>query len=378
MVHMPQIAPHNADLALLQKQAEQAGTASVDEAVLSYGLIDLQVNGFAGVDFNRAPITADQLDLALAQLALTGVTSVLPTLITGADEHFEQTLVALEQAVNQSKLGPHMVLGYHIEGPFLSPQDGFSGAHNANHMGPARIALYERLQKAANGKIKLVTVAPEVTGVLTLIPQLVAQNICVSLGHTAANGEHVSDAASAGAMLCTHLGNGLPQQMHKTENPLFWQLAEDRLFAMFIADGIHVTKSALQTMLRAKGVERSILSTDAVSAAGAEMPTGLYTLGEAEVERDAGGTVRIPGSKYLAGSSTTMDQMVRNVMDWYGYSFADVLTMTRTNPLKVLGKLPENLNSKTEQNFVEWQRHSTGLAVKRTYVGPYKIERELS
>lgn len=338
------------------------------------GLIDLQVNGFGGLDFNRVGITADTLDLALADLARTGVTALLPTIITGPAGRMVSVLRELDEAVTASRLGPHMVAGYHIEGPFLSPEDGFSGAHDSAHMSAAKLELIDDLQENASRAIKLVTLAPEVTGAIEMIRVLTGRGIQVAIGHSNANQEQISAAVDAGVTLCTHLGNGLPRMLHKTDNTIFWQLAEDRLTAMFIADGIHVPRAALQTMLRAKGQNRTILTTDAVSAAGTSTGPGFYTLGAAEIERSQDGSVRIPGSDYLAGSSATMDQMLRDMMAWFGLTVPMLVQFMRENPLRFISDQRDTGPMGVTDSVVEWEATADGPVVRRAHIGPYTIE----
>jgi len=354
--------------------APRHSKADFSGCFVTEGLVDLQVNGFAGVDFNRPGITAEQLDFALAEMARTGVTSLLPTIITGRADIMVETLRSIDDAVSRSRLGPLMVKGYHVEGPFLSGEDGYSGAHSSEFMTAANIDLVDEIQSVASRPIRIMTVAPEVAGVIGLIQDLVARGIQVAIGHSAAKPDQIRAAIRSGATLSTHLGNGLPGKLHKTENPIFWQLAEDELTAMFIADGIHLPRAALQTMLRAKGLLRSILTTDAVAAAGLRTPPGTYTLGKTEIELSEDRSVRIPGSAYLAGSSVTMDQMVRNMVDWYDYSIPQILEMTQLNPARLLGFDVGNFATDQPVQFVEWRPSSGGLRVARTHIGKFTIE----
>ena len=195
--------------------------------LFTQGLVDIQVNGFAGVDFSNPGLTAVQMDHALAHLAASGVTCVLPTLITATETEFLSSLEALDKAVSDSDLGPLMVPGYHIEGPFLSPTDGCAGAHPASAMRPGSRQLIIDLQAVSSRPILILTVAPEQDGVLDLIPFLTKQGITCAIGHTAASRTEIKAAIAAGATLSTHLGNGLPHALNKNENPLFSQLGED-------------------------------------------------------------------------------------------------------------------------------------------------------
>ncbi|MBK4217553.1 amidohydrolase family protein [Paracoccus caeni] len=356
-------------------------TAGADLEVVDFarnfatpGLVDLQVNGFAGCDFNQPGVTRIDFDSALIAMAKTGVTASLPTVITGTPEHMVRTLESLDRACELSRLGPLMVPGYHIEGPFLSPDEGYRGAHDAGCMTSASMRLIDRLQEAAGRPILLVTVAPEVPGVIEMIGELRERGIRVAIGHSAATPDQLDAAIDAGATLSTHLGNGLPQELHKLDNPIFWQLAQDRLSAMFIADGIHVPPIALKTMLRAKGKCRSILVTDAVSAAGAQMKPGVYPFGSMKVERASDGSVRIPGSRYLAGSSAEMDRMIRSIMRWYGIDFRTVLRFAQLNPSRVLSPRWAPPKTGDKASLVEWKMTDAGPKVVRTHIGQHMIE----
>ena len=298
------------------------------------GLIDLQVNGFAGVDFNDAALTAEALDHALAAMRRTGVTTCLPTLITATEAALRARFLALDAAVAGSRLGRVMVPGYHLEGPFLNPTPGYAGCHPATAMGPGDPALLERLGAGLRKPILLLTLAPERPGAEAVIAWARRRGMVVAIGHSAALLQEVTRAADLGATLSTHLGNAQPQPIPKFDNPLMAQLAEDRLSASFIADGIHVPPHALKVMLRAKGVGWSVLVTDATAAAGA--PAGVYAFAGMAIERSADGSVRVPGASVLAGSSLTLDQAVRNVVAWGIARVEDAVRMASSNPAALL------------------------------------------
>ena len=198
------------------------------------GFFDLQVNGFAGVDFNDPRATPDDLCRALAALRATGVTRLLPTLITGAFDDFAACARRLV------RLGDDAVAGLHMEGPYIAGADGPRGAHPLAYVRAAALDDFRRRQDAAEGRIVLVTLAPEVTGALELIGYLVAQKICVAIGHTAATPAQIRAAVQAGATLSTHLGNGCAQLLPRHPNVIWEQLAADELTASFIVDGQHL------------------------------------------------------------------------------------------------------------------------------------------
>ncbi len=300
------------------------------------GLIDLQVNGYAGVDFNDAGVTADALDHALRAMLDSGVAACLPTVITAPEAVMAERLQALDRAVAGSLLGPLMVPGYHLEGPFLNPGDGYAGCHPREAMVPADPALLQRLGAGLGRPILLLTLAAELPGALELVAWARGRGMLVAMGHTAPDHEAVGRAADGGVRLSTHLGNGLPHTVHKFLNPLMAQLAEDRLTASVIADGIHVPAHALKVMLRAKGLDRVVLVTDATAAAAT--PPGLYGFAGMTIEHAADGSVRVPGGRVLAGSALRLDQAVRNLVAWGLDTPEQAVALASTRPAALLAE----------------------------------------
>jgi N-acetylglucosamine-6-phosphate deacetylase len=301
--------------------------------VKSAGLVDLQVNGFAGLDFNAGEFQAGALEQALEAVLATGVTTLLPTLITATPEQLESRFLALDAAISASPLGRIMCPGYHLEGPFLNPAQGYAGCHPATAMTVPDYALVARLERQLSRPILLLTLAPELPGAAECIRRARTAGKLVGIGHSAANFAEVAAAADAGAGMSTHLGNGLPQSLHKLDNTLFAQLAEDRLAAGLIADGIHLHPQALKVLLRAKG-DRALLVTDAVAAAAA--PPGRYPFAGMEVERGVDGSVRVPGGTGLAGSSLCLDAAMRNLLRWGLADAAEALEMASSRPAALL------------------------------------------
>lgn len=292
--------------------------------VTSSGFVDLQVNGFAGVDFNTPGLPPDAIPRALAAMRATGVTRCLPTLITSSFERFAACAAAIVACPDPA------IAGIHMEGPYLSPFDGPRGAHPASAVIAASVDDFRRRQEAAGGRIRLVTLAPEVPGAITLIEYLVREGVCVAIGHTAASAAEIADAVSAGASLSTHLGNGCAAMQHRHDNVIWAQAAADQLHATFIADGHHLPATVLKSLIRAKNPFRSILVTDAMAAAAA--PAGRYRLGDIEVERDTNGRVGLPGTPYLAGSALTMDEAIGETVRATGLELTQVLAMASAQP----------------------------------------------
>ena len=293
------------------------------------GLVDIHINGFAGVDYNDAGLTVEALDKSLVAMRQTGVTRCLPTIITSSLPHFAACARALVASSDP------MIAGLHMEGPYISPHDGPRGAHSREWVIAASIEDFKRRQDAALGRIKLVTLAPEVPGALGLIEFLVTQNVVVAIGHSAASARCIHDAVAAGATLSTHLGNGCLGTMDRHHNVLWPQLSNDGLIGTFIADGHHLPRDVLRAMVRAKGLDRTILVTDAVCAAGA--PEGVYRLGDLKVQVDANRKVTQVGAHNLAGSALTLDVAVGNVCRWCDLPLLTVWELASTRAAQAVG-----------------------------------------
>ena len=316
------------------------------------GLTDLQVNGYAGVDFNDAGLDAPALEHALQAMLHAGVTSCLPTLITATEDVLAARLAALDRAAAGSPLAALMVPGFHLEGPFLNPGDGYAGCHPPAAMIAPDPALLHRLTAGLARPILLLTLAPERAGAAAAIAWARARGMVVAMGHSAADNDTVTRAADAGVTLSTHLGNGLPRMLPKFLNPLMAQLAEDRLSASVIADGIHIPPSALKVLLRAKGMERVVLVTDATAAAAA--PPGLYGFAGMRIEHAPDGSVRVPGEAVLAGSALRLDQAVRNLVQWGIATPERAVALASDNPAALLAPALEAHGLRRTTAGVTW------------------------
>jgi N-acetylglucosamine-6-phosphate deacetylase len=296
------------------------------------GFFDLQVNGFAGVDFNTPTLTPDAIDQALARMREVGVTRCLPTIITSSCDAFAACVRPLARHRSTA------IVGIHMEGPYLSPEEGYRGAHLKEHVIPASVDDFERRQDAADGRIVLVTLAAEVSGATELIEHAVRTGVRVAIGHSAASPSQIADAIAAGATMATHLGNGCAAMLPRHPNVIWELLAADDVWASVIVDGHHLPPSTLKSIVRAKGKRRTILVTDAVAAAAA--PPGRYTVGDVVCESDRHGRVSTPGTPYLAGSSLTLDRAIANTVKFTGLSIHDVVPMASTIPAASLGMTP--------------------------------------
>ncbi|HYW44982.1 MAG TPA: amidohydrolase family protein [Bryobacteraceae bacterium] len=304
------------------------------------GWIDLQVNGFAGVDYNRPDTPHDEIARSIRVLFSTGVTRFYPTVITGPPRSMEAALHNLARAKDSIEEG-EAIDGFHVEGPHISPEDGPRGAHPREWVRRPDLDEFRRWQDATGNRVRIVTLAPEWAEAPRYIEQITAEGVVASIGHTQASAAQIAEAVAAGATLSTHLGNGAHAMLRRHPNYIWDQLAEDRLMADFIVDGIHLDAAFLKVALRAKEIGRSVLVTDAVAPAAAA--PGRYRIGEIEVEMTAGGRVVLVGQDRLAGSALRMDRGVENLMKLAGLSLPDAVRMATTNAARA-GKVPGRAN----------------------------------
>ncbi|MFC5452165.1 N-acetylglucosamine-6-phosphate deacetylase [Paenibacillus aestuarii] len=237
------------------------------------GLVDLQINGYYGSDFNTIPIAKGSVENTTRGLWKEGVTSYYPTVITNGDEEIEQALQSIAAACDGDPVSQAGVKGIHLEGPFISPEDGPRGAHDKSYAKAPSWPLFQKWQEAARGRIKIITLSPEWPGTIDFVERCVDQGVTVSIGHTSASAEQIDEAVKAGARMSTHLGNGAHLMLPRHPNYIWEQLSQDGLSACIIADGFHLPESVLKVILRTKG-EKTLLVSDAVYLSG--MAPGTY------------------------------------------------------------------------------------------------------
>ena len=338
------------------------------------GWVDIQVNGFAGVDYNSPTATHGDIAQSVQVLYSTGITRFYPTVITGAPEDMLVSLRNLARAKDTLQEGAAMD-GFHVEGPHISPEEGPRGAHPQRWVRPPDIDEFHRWQDATGGRIRLVTMAPEWPQAPRYIEAVVAENVVVSIGHTAAEARHIADAVSAGATMSTHLGNGAHSVMRRHPNYIWEQLAEDRLQASFIADGIHLPKSFLKSGLRAKGVDRAVLVTDASSPAGC--PPGRYRLGEQEVDLTPDNRVVLAGQERLAGSALRMNRGIENLMRLGELSLTDAVRLATVNAARA-GRVPGReaglaIGQRADFVLFDFDPVTQKIDMNATYVGGRRV-----
>lgn len=299
------------------------------------GYVDLQVNGFGGVDFNQDNLEASDFFAACHSMRHTGVARFLPTIITAP---IETMVHRIERLADLSAADPEidaMVAGIHVEGPFLNRGSGFIGAHPVDAARIASIEDAERLIEAGAGRVKLLTLAPECDPESKVTAWLADQGIAVAAGHTDASLDQLRQGIDAGMTLFTHLGNGCPGLMHRHDNIVQRALAcADDLTISFIADGHHVPLFALSNYLRCIDPDRVIIVTDAISAAG--LGPGRYELAGQIVEVDDDLAAWATGRQHYAGCATSMDRMVDLMASQLRIDAATLDRWTRINPSRVL------------------------------------------
>jgi len=310
------------------------------------GLIDIQVNGYNSVSFSlesaettvkgKSDLTVEDVKSVTEGLWKEGVTTYLPTLTTNSHELLTKNFRTLALAAAEpSFLGS--IAGFHLEGPYISDVDGYRGAHPLEHVRKPDIAEFKELCKAAGENIKLVTIAPETEGVMEFISECRKMGIVVSLGHHNGSAIQITNAVDKGALLSTHLGNGCPRIIDRHFNPLWPQLAENRLKICVIADGFHLTPEMLQVFYKVKSTENIILTSDITSYAG--MPAGIYRTKDGEtIEKAENGRLSFSATNGgLYGSATTLQDGVAHFMNVTGCGIEDALQMATYNAANAIG-----------------------------------------
>lgn len=301
------------------------------------GLVDIQLNGFGGVDFNR-PISDEAWNEATRLLYAQGCTGFLLTLITNNEEGYRELLSGL---LPRLRSDPRNCIGLHLEGPWLNPDPAFRGAHRAEWMRQPDPARLEKWQREIGGLLKLITLAPEtdLDAARRVIEAGMRQGTQFFIGHSSAMGETLEAAIAAGAVGWTHLGNAAPAVAPKFDNVLLHALSQPKLMATLIPDGLHLPPHAFRALARAleqAEPSRLLLTTDAMAAAGAGR-SGKFTLGELEVDVAADGSARLPESGRLAGSTLTPFAGVFQAERMAGIYLEDAWTAFSTRPAEMLG-----------------------------------------
>lgn len=307
-----------------------------DWPFVSPALFDLQINGHGGTWFSREGLTADDVLKTLEPHFQFGISRLCPTLVTNSHEALASGFAAIDEACRRERWAADMVPGCHLEGPYISSEDGPRGAHPLQHVRPADWKEFQTLQEISGNRIHLVTLAPEVDGAIDFIRNATESGVVIAIGHTGASPEQVTAAVDAGARLSTHLGNGAHGTIRRHPNYIWEQLGDSRLTASLITDGHHLPASVVRSFIGAKTPMRTILTCDAAGLAGC--PPGVYSEGAIDVEILDDGRIVIAGQRQLlAGSSLETDTCIANAMTFAGISLREAIEMASRNPARLLG-----------------------------------------
>jgi N-acetylglucosamine-6-phosphate deacetylase len=312
---------------------ELPSSSGVPEVYVAPGLIDIQVNGYMGVDFADQELSMEMMEKATRALWKAGITSYLPTVITSDRESLARSFSLLAGSMEHELIGPS-IPGFHLEGPYLNPARGFRGAHPEQHIRLPDWQEFSELQEKAKQGIRIITVAPEMQGAIPFIRKCEESGVVVSLAHHNAGPDIIDQAVQAGASFSTHLGNGCANEIHRHHNPLWPQLSHDGLSISLICDGAHLTREEVRTFYKVKGNTGTILVSDALHFAG--LPPGEY--------EEKGVTyllteevVKFPSENVLAGAVLPVSQGIGKIMEFTGCSLEDGIRMASTNPARLLG-----------------------------------------
>jgi len=299
---------------------------------ISPGFVDLQINGYGGQEFNELSLTVDDVERIVLSQAACGVVGFCPTTTTQSAEALLVAMKRLAAACDRSPTVARRVVGIHVEGPFISLEDGPRGAHPKQHVRPPDWDEMQRLQEAAGGRVRIVTMSPEYDNSPDFIRRATAAGIVIAIGHTNATSDQIRAAVDAGARFSTHLGNAAHPRIKRHPNYIWDQLAEDRLLATLIVDGHHLPPSVVKSFVRAKTLDRCLIVSDITGMAG--MPAGYYertSLGAIEILDD--GRLVVGGQRdLLAGASLPIGVGVVNLQRFAGLSLREAVDMASIKP----------------------------------------------
>lgn len=302
---------------------------------LSPTFTDMQVNGYMGVDYSGDDLTEDGILFLIKELSRSGTFRHVPTIITNSEERILKNLSVISNACNHNPIIRNAIIGIHIEGPFISSKDGPRGAHDPLYVRELDIEEVKRWQRAGQGLVKIITIAPEKNGAVPFIRKVTDMGINVAIGHAEPSEKEVLDAVDAGARLSTHLGNGSSAMLPRLKNHIWVQTAEDRLIAGIISDGFHLPRSVVKTIYRTKGIDNIILVSDVALLGG--MKPGLAKWGNIDVEICQDGHLSLAGTSLLAGAGHLLDWDIAKFMSFTGAGIKEAIKTVTVNPNRVLG-----------------------------------------
>lgn len=340
-----------------------------DEETLPWiapGLVDLQINGFQGLDFNTLPITEELISKAVRGLWKEGVTTFYPTVITNGSDEIEEMMRIFSKACKEDYLVNQSIAGIHLEGPFISPEDGPRGAHGKEYVMKPDWALFQRWQRAAEGRIKILTLSPEWTDAITFIRKCKNEGVTVSIGHTAATPYQIQEAVKAGARMSTHFGNGAHLMLPRHPNYLWEQLAQDDLWTGFIADGFHLPDCVIKVILKTKQ-EKAVMVSDAVYLSGLEPGEYETHIGGKVVLSKEGKLHLAENSNLLAGSAKLLTWGIEQLVQKELCSLSKAWEMASSRPALCMNLPITKIEVGESPDFVVFDWIDQKIQVKETY-----------
>jgi N-acetylglucosamine-6-phosphate deacetylase len=334
---------------------------------VSPGLIDNQINGYANVDFSGSNLHDGDVIEAAKAIWRDGVTSFLPTLITNSHENLIKNFTILDEAIRKNEMLRDSIPGFHLEGPYISPLEGFRGCHPVEYIRNPSWDEFNGYQKASGGRIIQVTIAPELEGAMEFIKQCTLNGIVVAMGHTNASSEQIRQAVENGVRLSTHLGNGCSNFIHRHNNPIWPQLANDQLIPSIVADGHHLLPDEMKVFYKAKGSDNIILTSDVTYLAG--MAPGKYSFMGSDVILTAGGMLINTAQNCLAGASFPLKKGVENMMNVTGCSLTKAVDMASGNVARIYDLVGRGiLASGSRADLILFERDGNQINIKKTYL----------
>ncbi len=331
-IHYETLKPVRIEIAngLIKRIDKIAGLDILEKQLfVAPGLIDNQINGYAGIDFSGDNLTAEGIVLATEAIWRDGVTSYMPTILTNSHENLIRNFKIFDKAINTEICLQESIFGIHLEGPYISPEEGFRGCHPLKYIRKPSWKEFMTYQEASGGRIKQVTLAPEVEGAMEFIRKCAENGIVVAIGHTNATSMQIAKAVDAGARISTHLGNGCANLIHRHNNPIWPQLSNEMLTATLIADGLHLTPEEINVFYKVKGQDNIILTSDIVYLGG--MSPGRYSFLESEVVLTKEGMLINSDSNVLAGASFPLKKGFGNIMNFTKCALDSAVKMASRN-----------------------------------------------
>jgi N-acetylglucosamine-6-phosphate deacetylase len=298
------------------------------------GWIDLQVNGYDGVNFSDPSLTMSDIEKVSILLLEKGTIAYCPTLISSSLDAYKHNLTLISKAMDIHETGAK-ILGVHLEGPFINPEKGYRGIHREENILSPSIEIYNQLKKWSRNKIALITLAPELPGAIELINHIKeGDKTIVSIGHSKAGENTIQQAVKKGVQAATHVGNGLPDLIPRHDNPIWPLLADDELFGLFITDGFHLPKELVKTCLRAKGASKFIVTSDLIHIGGKK--PGNYLINDSPVVLEPNGHLHVQDSSQLAGSASSMMECMNFLASIGELTVEELIQIGHDNPLNLL------------------------------------------